>query len=86
MEDNRPLAQRRLQRARNPPGQWWIVKKPVRKPSESDNEADEEEEENVVEDAQVVISGITPNPTSYREAVNGENSAQWQEAMLEEQN
>ena len=40
----------------------------------------------MVEGANVVVNGITPDPTSYRQAINGENSTQWKEAMLEEHN
>ena len=85
LEDNRPIALRRPKRVVNPPGEWWKVKKPEPETSDSDD-AIEEEEENEVEDAQVVISGISPDPMSYQHAVKGNNSAQWQEAMLEEQN
>ena len=73
VDDNLPLALRRAKRTINPPSEWWKSKH---------KDPDIKGQEN----AQVVGSGISPDPTSYREAVHGENSAQWKEAMLEEHN
>ena len=79
--DNRPLALRRSKRTVTAPGEWWKVRHP--RPQIPDSEDDDMEEE---EGAQVVVSGISPDPTSYRQAINGEYSAQWKDAMLEEHN
>jgi len=74
VEDNRPIALRRPKRTITAPWKVRMSKLPVL-------DSDDEEE-----NAQAISSGISPDPTSYTDAVNGENSAQWKEAMLEEQN
>ena len=53
----------------------------VRNPPPPVPHSDFEDEE---ENAQVVSIGSMPDPTSYREAVGGEHSVQWKDAMLEE--
>jgi hypothetical protein len=69
VEDNQPLALRHTKQTVTAPGEWWKVRTPA--PQILDSEDEEEE----VKGAHVVVSGINPDPTSYRQAVNGQNSA-----------
>ena len=86
LDDDRPIALRCTKRVITAPGEWWKVRTPQPPVLDTYDEDEDDEEDNDEENAHAVSSGISPDPTSYRQAVNGDNSAQWKEAMLEEQN
>ena len=71
--DDRPIALRKGQRNRHPPGDWRIISRNL--PPITDSSGDEGA--NAISEAE---------PMTYREAIAGSNKTQWNDAMLEEIN
>ena len=76
-EDNRPIAQRHSRHDVRPPGEWWKVKTAVTPNFDSEEDDDMEEA--------FVCTG-TPDPKTYKKAIQSKDAEQWNAAMLAEFN